>query len=221
MNNDSPENDLLTEFENYLKQTHLETLPMGGQPDLKTVLAEISALKTEVKAESRQYKNSLDSLDSALKNLQEDNRVLAEQLAQSKLRLETEQHKIMRTMLLEMLELYDRLSDGMAILKKYHPVKTLFKSSRKKDIRVINRFKEGQGITIRRLEQLLWQYKVRPIECVGKLFDPEKMHAVATAFDSTKDNGKVLEELRKGFLLRDQVLRLAEVKVNKITESTE
>ncbi len=221
MNNDSTENDLLKEFENYLKQANLENLPVGDQPDLNTVLAEISGLKTEVKAESRQFKKTLDNLNSTLTSLQEDNRVLTKQLEESKQRLQTERNELIKTMLLEMLEVYDRLTEGMTMLKKYQPVKTLFKSSRKKDIRVINRYREGQGMTIRRFEQLLWHYKVRPIECVGKLFDPEKMHAVATAFDSTKDNGKVLEELRRGFLFQGQVLRLAEVKVNKIKESTE
>jgi molecular chaperone GrpE len=220
MKNDSPENDLLKEFESFLKYASPDNLQMAEQPDLKTVLTEISGLKSEVKAESRQFKRGLDSLDSTLTGLQEHNKMLAEQLAETKHRLESEQYELMKTMLLEMLELYDRLSEGLAILKKYQPVKTLFKSSRKKDIRVIHRFKEGQGMTIRRLEQLLWQYKVRPMECVGKQFDPEKMHAVTTAFDPTWDNGKVLEELRKGFLFQDQVLRLAEVKVNKITEST-
>ncbi len=220
MNSDSTENDLLKEFENYLKQTNLENLPMGDQPDLNTVLAEISGLKTEVKLESRQFKKTLESLDSTLTSLQEDNRVLAKQLEESKQRLETQQNELITTMLLEMLELYDRLSEGLTMLKKYQPVKTLFKSSRKKDIRVIHRFKEGQGMTIRRLEQLLWQYKVRPMECVGKQFDPGKMRAVATAFDPGLDNGKVVEELRRGFFFQDQVLRLAEVKVNKIKESS-
>ncbi len=219
MNTDPPpENDLLKEFENYLKQSDLESLSLGEQPDLSTVLAEISGLKSEVKAESRQFKKTLDSFDSTLTRLRDDNQILSEQLAESKQRLETEQHELMKTMLLEMLELYDRLNAGLGMLKKYRPTRTLFKSSRKKDIRLIRRFREGQEMTVRRLEQLLWQYKVKPVECVGNAFDPKKMHAVATAFDSDQEHGTVLEELRKGFLFKDKVLRLAEVKVNKITE---
>jgi len=41
------------------------------------------------------------------------------------------------------------------------------------------------------------------------------MTAVEIAHDAKLDNGIVIEELRKGFLFGDQVLRLAEVKVNK------
>ena len=71
-------------------------------------------------------------------------------------------------------------------------------------------------MTLRRFEQLLHEHQVKAIECVGKLLDPMSMKAVETASDADIDNGMVLEELRKGFLYQDQVLRLAEVKVNKI-----
>jgi molecular chaperone GrpE len=61
----------------------------------------------------------------------------------------------------------------------------------------------------------LQRYQVLPIDCVGKALDPHTMNAVEIAHDPKVANGTVVEELRKGFLFENEVLRLAEVKVNK------
>jgi len=179
------------------------------------LLSELTGLKTEVKAESRQFKNTLDTLSAALDTVQNDNKALTTELAASNERLAQQQSEIIRSMLLEIVELYDRLSTGVNVLQNYQPVNALFKHSRKKDIHFIERFKEGQLMTMRRFEQLLQRYQVRAIECVGKLLDPVSMSAVETGDNPQLENGIVLEELRKGFLYQNQVLRLAEVKVNK------
>ncbi|BCG64335.1 MAG: molecular chaperone GrpE [Methyloprofundus sp.] len=215
MSTDTQKTELLTEFQSYLDKSQISAFSAREQPDLHTLLSELTALKTEVKAESRQYKNTLDTLSSALETVQEDNKTLAAELAASTARLVQQQADMQRTMLLEMVDLYDRLSTGANILQNYQPVNALFKHSQKKDMRFIERFKEGQIMTLRRFEQLLQSYQVRPIECVGKLLDPVSMSAVETGNDTQQGNGIVLQELRKGFLYQDQILRLAEVKVNK------
>jgi molecular chaperone GrpE len=186
------------------------------QPDLHTLLAEITGLKTEVKAESRQFKNTLDTLGSALDTVQEDNKVLANELAASAERFKELQSERLRTMLLEMVDLYDRLHIGVEVLQNYRPVNALFKHSRQKDVRFIERFRQGQEMTTRRFEQLLQRYQVSTVNCIDQLLNPETMTAVATGENSKLANGMVLEELRTGFLYQGQVLRLAEVKVNKI-----
>lgn len=208
--------ELLEEFQSYLAQNPATTFAVQEPPDLHTLLSELTGLKTEVKLESRQFKNTLDTLGSALATVQEDNKALSAEVELYQQRLEQQQADMMRAMLLEMIDLYDRLSNGVALLHNYRPVKSLFKQSRKKDVRFIERFKEGQLMTIRRFEQLLHSYQVRAIDCAGKLLDPVTMNAVETDCDPKHSNGIVLEELRKGFLFKDQVLRLADVKVNKI-----
>ncbi len=215
MSTDTQKTELLTQFQSYLDKSQINAFSTQEQPDLHTLLSELTSLKTEVKAESRQYKNTLDTLGSALETVQEDNKTLAAELAASTERLIQQQADMQRTMLLEMVDLYDRLSTGANTLQNYQPVNALFKHSQKKDLRFIERFKEGQMMTMRRFEQLLQGYQVRPIECVGKLLDPVSMSAVETGNDPQQGNGIVLQELRKGFLYQDQILRLAEVKVNK------
>lgn len=215
MSTEVQKTELLEEFQSYLEQASSSPFTAMEQPDLNTLLSELVGLKTEVKAESRQFKNTLDTLSSTLETVQQDNKALSIELAAYKERLAHKQTEIMRTMLLDMLDMYDRLSSGMDVLQKYRPVNALFKHSRKKDVRFVQRFKEGQLMSIRRFEQLLQGHQVKVIECVGKMLDPVTMTAVEIGDESDCNNGIVLEELRKGFLYQDQVLRLAEVKVNK------
>lgn len=208
---------LLEDFRNYLEQSKLEASAAGEQPDLSTLLAEMAGLKAEVKAESRQFKSTLDTLSSALAAVQDDNKALAAELAAHDERREQLRLETLRAVLLDIVDIYDRLSTGLEVLQNYRPVAALFKHSQKKDVRFINDFKAGQAMTVRRFEQLLQRYHVQVIDCVGKLLDPATMTAVETACDPKLANGIVVEELRKGFLFHDQVLRLAEVKVNKFT----
>ena len=216
MTTEAQKTELLEDFQKYLQQNQTETFTTEEQPDLHTLLGELTSLKTEVKVESRQFKNTLDTLSSALDTVQEDNKVIAAELAASAERLAQQQAEIMRAMLLEIVDLYDRLNTGVEVLKNYRPVNALFKHSKKKDVRFIERFKQGQEMTLRRFEQLLQGYQVRTVDCIGHKLDPVTMTAVETGEDSDFGHGVVLEELRKGFLYQGKVLRLAEVKVNKI-----
>jgi len=216
MSTDSEKKELLDEFQQYLESTQSPAVLASQTPDLHSLLAELTGLKGEVKAEARQFKNTLDSLNSALAIVEADNKTLATELAASAERFEQQKIEMQRHMLLEMIEIYDRLSLGNELLHNYQPVDTLFKKSRKKDVQFIKRFEEGQSMAIKRFEQVLKNHQVRAIDCVGELLDPLTMSAVETAQDKQIANGMVLEELRKGFLFQDQVLRLAEVKVNKI-----
>ena len=83
-------------------------------------------------------------------------------------------------------------------------------------MRFIESFGKGQEITLKRFEQWLQRQFVHPINCIGQLFDAHTMTTLEIGHDPQLENGIVLEELRKGFLFDDQILRLAEVKVNKL-----
>ncbi len=216
MTTESQKSELMEQFQDYLNQNKPNSFISNTQPDLHTLLSELTSLKTEVKTESRHYKSTLDTLSSALTTVQEDNKILSAELDASAKRLEQQQLTIIRTMLLDIIDIYDRMTSGSDVLQKYRPSVSLFKKSRDKDIRFIKHFKQGQEITLKRFEQLFQQYQVREINCIGKTLDPITMNALETGHDVNLENGIVLEELRKGFYFQDQVLRLAEVKVNKI-----
>jgi len=213
---DTQKNRLLEEFQNYLEQADLAHTLSAEQPDLTTLLSEMAGLKSEVKAESRHFKTTLDKLSDALSALQTDNKALADELSAHNERLQQMRSETLRTVLLDIVDIYDRLTVGFGVLQNYHPVSSLFNHSKKQDVRFINSFKKGQSMTLKRFEQLLQRYNVYAIDCIGRLLDPRTMSAVEIAHDPKLANGIVIEELRKGFLFEENVLRLAEVKVNKL-----
>lgn len=206
---------LLDEFAGYLERSDFDDDDFKQQPDLNSLLTEMVGLKTEVKTESRHLKTMLDQFTVSLETLQQDNQALTQQLHDYKARLAKQKHDIERKMIAEILDLYDRLSAGLQVLQNYRPVNALFNHSKKQDTRYIKSLREGQQLTVQRLEQILQSYQVRPIETGGKVLDPHLMVAMATVRDKQLPPGAVVEELRKGFYYREQILRLAEVKVNK------
>jgi molecular chaperone GrpE len=73
----------------------------------------------------------------------------------------------------------------------------------------------AQRRTARHLDGLLAGYQVRALDAVGKRIKPESMQVTAIQHRDDREDGIVLEEVRKGFLRAGQVLRPAEVIVNK------
>jgi len=71
---------------------------------------------------------------------------------------------------------------------------------------------EGVKLSIKHFLDILENEGVRRIETAGKDFDPNLMEAIGT---KEGENGKVLEEVRTGYLLYDAVLRPAQVIVGK------
>ncbi|AEF99372.1 nucleotide exchange factor GrpE [Methylomonas methanica] len=216
MTAENPQNELLASLEQYLQQTDFAHLTALEQPDLTALFTDLAGLKSEVKAESRQFKATLDSLNEAQEILKIDNQSLAEQLAAANQRLHQQRRELEREVFLEVVDIYDRLNEGYRMLQNYRPIDGLFNHSKKQDVRFIEGFAKGQGITLKRLEQLLQRHRIIPMDCVGKPFDAHSMTTLDIGRDPKLENGIVLEELRKGFLYENQVLRLAEVKVNKL-----
>ena len=56
---------------------------------------------------------------------------------------------------------------------------------------------------------------VKPIECVGKKFDPNFHNAVLAVEDDSYESGVVLEEFQQGFMLDEIIIRHSVVKINK------
>jgi molecular chaperone GrpE len=80
--------------------------------------------------------------------------------------------------------------------------------------------REGLDATLKEFEQLLAGEQLRPIEIVGKPFDPRLAEAIATTESPNADEGTVIEEVRRGYLLGDDVLRPALVVVAKRADAT-
>jgi molecular chaperone GrpE len=77
-----------------------------------------------------------------------------------------------------------------------------------------------QGVELVRRDLLtaLARNGVTPIEAVGKAFDPAQHEAVAQAPDASVAPNTVIEELQKGYLLRDRLLRASRVIVSQVPD---
>lgn len=74
---------------------------------------------------------------------------------------------------------------------------------------------DGLRLIYRKLVMLLENAGVKPIEASGQPFDPRYHEAVAHI---DGEDGKVLSEVQRGYMLHDRVLRPAMVVVGKGTE---
>jgi molecular chaperone GrpE len=72
---------------------------------------------------------------------------------------------------------------------------------------------EGVQMTLKRLRKVLEQEGVFPIESEGKLFDPSKHSAIAAEERDGVENCVVIEEVRKGYMMKEKVIRPSIVKV--------
>jgi molecular chaperone GrpE len=73
---------------------------------------------------------------------------------------------------------------------------------------------KGLDMTYRQLDQLLVQEGLQPIEAIGQPFNPEFHQAIMQVESEEHGEGIILEELQKGYILKDKVVRPAMVKVS-------
>jgi molecular chaperone GrpE len=74
---------------------------------------------------------------------------------------------------------------------------------------------KGVEMTAKQLLEGLHQEGLQSMNCVGELFNPELHQAVMQIDSDEFGEGQIVEELQKGYLLKDKVIRPAMVKVNK------
>ncbi|MCJ7560776.1 nucleotide exchange factor GrpE [Candidatus Bathyarchaeota archaeon] len=72
---------------------------------------------------------------------------------------------------------------------------------------------EGVEMTLKKLRKVLEQEGVSPIECEGKPFDPSRHNAIAAVERDDVEECIVAEEVRKGYIMKDKVIRPSIVKV--------
>ena len=79
----------------------------------------------------------------------------------------------------------------------------------------LSAFLKGVEMILAHLYDMLKEYGVKPIEAQGKLFDPHYHEALIQIENKDMPEHTNIEELQKGYLLNDRVIRTAKVKVTK------
>lgn len=210
---------LLTQFAAYLAtvdETDTAQTNEAEAPDLFTLLAELAALKSEVKLEARLVKSALDEFRALVENVREYQLRLDEERRQRNEQAIGFERQKQKDFLLELLEVRDRLHAGYEQASRFRP-------QRWWGCRAVGEFvaalATGMAMNLRRLDELLTRHEVQPVLALGQRFDPYTMRAIEVTRDVNQPAAVVVNELRPGFLYRGQLLRPAEVVVNRPEET--
>jgi molecular chaperone GrpE len=74
---------------------------------------------------------------------------------------------------------------------------------------------KGLELSVRKLEEALGTHGLEPIDAVGAPFDPKLHEAIGHEESSEHPEDTVVSELRRGYRVRDRVVRPALVKVSR------
>ena len=74
---------------------------------------------------------------------------------------------------------------------------------------------KGVELSVRKLEEALGAHGLEPIESVGARFDPKLHEAIGHEESAEHPEDTVITELRRGYRIRDRVVRPALVKVSR------
>lgn len=108
-------------------------------------------------------------------------------------------------LVLELLDVYESLERGLDTKEKDNSEKLL----------------EGMELIYKQFKNVLEKNGLAPIKALGEKFDPYKHEAMMQTLTDEYDDGIVLEELARGYMLNKRVIRYSKVRVSKRKEEIE
>ena len=84
-----------------------------------------------------------------------------------------------------------------------------------KDTEALKKTLEHFDIINKDLISIFSKNKIKPIECLNKKLDPNFHQAMMEIEDDTKEPGTIIQEIQKGFTIKDRLLRPSLVGVSK------
>jgi len=87
-----------------------------------------------------------------------------------------------------------------------------------KDSDALKKIVEHFDIIYKDLISVFSKNKIEPIDCLNKKLDPNFHQAMMEIEDDQKEPGTIIQEIQKGFIIKDRLLRPSLVGVSKKTE---
>ena len=84
-----------------------------------------------------------------------------------------------------------------------------------KDNKDLNKIIDGIEIVKKDLVSIFKKNGIEPIECINKKFDPNFHQAMLEVENNTKEPGTVVQEIQKGYMMKERLLRPSLVGVAK------
>tara|TARA_B100001105_G_scaffold24202_1_gene17067 strand:- start:19 stop:624 length:606 start_codon:yes stop_codon:yes gene_type:complete len=82
----------------------------------------------------------------------------------------------------------------------------------------LNKIIDGIEVVKKDLVSIFKKNGIESIECINKKFDPNFHQAMLEVEDNTKESGTVVQEIQKGYMMKDRLLRPSLVSVTKKRE---
>lgn len=157
----------------------------------------------KLREQLNEYKEKYEALEAEKKQLTD--RMLRIQADYDNFKRRTEKERIA-----------ERKYQAQDLATELLPVIDNFERALQTDVSDENKgFKDGMVMIYEQLQNALKSQGIEAIETVNKEFDPNIHHAVMQVEDENFDSNVIVEELQKGYMLKDKVIRPAMVKVNK------
>ena len=180
--------------------------------DLRDLFAEFAALRQEIRLQNREQARAGRELAKAAESYETASRLIRrreDDLAAFERRVATEaENRCLRSV----LEVHDALVRGRDAAVALGERRGLLR----RPVRGIAGVVEGYALALRRFDRMLARFRVRRLPTTGHPFDSRTMHAVEVRRIEQAGDGEVVEELLGGFTRDGDVLRLAEVAVNRL-----
>jgi len=112
----------------------------------------------------------------------------------------------------ETLNLIDNLERSKQILENDEALK---------DSKALKKTLEHFDIINKDMVSILSKNGITPIDSIGKKLDPNLHQAMMEIDDDQKEPGTIVQEIQKGFMMKDRLLRPSLVGVSKKTENKE
>ena len=109
----------------------------------------------------------------------------------------------------EALNLIDNLARSKLILESDETLK---------DTEALKKTIEHFDIINKDLISIFTKNNIKPIDCLNKKLDPNMHQAMMEIEDDQKEPGTIVQEVQKGFMIKDRLLRPSLVGVSKQTE---
>ena len=112
----------------------------------------------------------------------------------------------------EALNLIDNLARSKLILESDESLK---------DTEALKKILEHFDIINKDLISIFTKNNIKPIDCLNKKLDPNLHQAMMEIEDDQKEPGTIVQEVQKGFMIKDRLLRPSLVGVSKKTVNKE
>ena len=178
---------------NETAEDHLETMQESKKEEVEnkaTPEEKIEELKSQLKSEKGKaaaYEKKIQYLLADFENLKK----------RTEIDVQNRVNSIIDGNILKFLSIYDDFVRAREALSK-QGAKT-----------------EGLDAILKNMDSFLLESGVGPIEALGEIFDPKLHEAMSIKKDPSLEENTVTTELRKGYVLKDRVIRPSLVEISK------